>query len=224
METEDYKLFKMKQKEEHVNTHVQTSIALGAISQQPIQLATVPKVRLGKGGGWGRDSGKNTRRTQSERFPIVWREWNKYAKNSNIVQQMNIRIPRNKTLHKQRQERIFVSGRRGGPFRNNWAKGQKEHKGKMGDNMSEGGGSHFKLLKTSHIVSTQDCITTDNAFQKGRQTNISHSNPGKAFWQQIFSIINVKGSPSDGSLHLLKRSGNGSYTANMWRFFWLKSH
>lgn len=51
METEDYKLFKMKQKEEHVNTHVQTSIALGAISQQPIQLATVPKVRLGKGGG-----------------------------------------------------------------------------------------------------------------------------------------------------------------------------
>lgn len=51
METEDYKLFKMKQKEEHVNTHVQTSIALGAISQQPIQLATVPKVRLGKGAG-----------------------------------------------------------------------------------------------------------------------------------------------------------------------------
>lgn len=32
--------------------------------------------------------------------------------------------------------------------------------------MSEDDGSHFKLLKTSHIVSTQDCITIDNAFRK----------------------------------------------------------
>lgn len=74
-----------------------------------------------------------------------------------------------------------MSGRRGGLSRNNRDKGWEEHKGKMGENMSEDGGSHLKLLKTSHIVSTQDCITTDNAFQKGRQTNISHSDPGKAF-------------------------------------------
>lgn len=53
METEDYKLLKMKQKEDYVNIHMQTSITLWAISRQPIQLTTVPKVCLGKGAGWG---------------------------------------------------------------------------------------------------------------------------------------------------------------------------
>lgn len=51
METEDYKLLKMKQKEDYVNIHMQTSITLWAISRQPIQLTTVLKVCLGKGVG-----------------------------------------------------------------------------------------------------------------------------------------------------------------------------
>lgn len=58
METEDYKLLKMKQKEDHVNIHVQTSITLWAISQQPIQLTTVPKVCLGKGVGEEESQGR----------------------------------------------------------------------------------------------------------------------------------------------------------------------
>lgn len=50
MKTEDYKPFEMKRKEEHVNIHIQTSVTLWAIFQQPIQLTTVPKVCLGMGG------------------------------------------------------------------------------------------------------------------------------------------------------------------------------